>query len=132
MLALARDRDSLRVVADQQGNPTSALDIADGILHVAASLGAGARPEHFGVFHLAGSGDTSWSGFAREIFAARGRHGGPTAEVVDIATQDYPTRATRPANSRLRCDRLEQTFGWRAPAWQASCDRVVARLLAGA
>ena len=132
MLALARDRDSLRVVADQQGNPTSALDIADGILHVAASLGAGARPEHFGVFHLAGSGDTSWSGFAREIFAASGRHGGPTAEVVDIATQDYPTRATRPANSRLRCDRLEQTFGWRAPAWQDSCDRVVARLLAGA
>jgi dTDP-4-dehydrorhamnose reductase len=130
MLALARDRDSLRVVADQQGNPTSALDIADAILGVAATLGAGARPDHFGVFHLAGSGDTSWSGFAREIFAASGRHGGPTAEVTDIATQDYPTRATRPANSRLCCDKLERIYGWRSPAWQVSCDRVIARLVA--
>lgn len=129
MLALAGSRDTIRVVADQFGNPTSALDIADGILHFAATLRADRGPERFGIFHLAGTGDTSWSGFARAVFAESRRRGGPHATVEDIATADFPTKAKRPANSRLDCAKLLRVYGWRAPEWQKSCGAVVARLL---
>jgi dTDP-4-dehydrorhamnose reductase len=129
MLALAETRQRVRVVADQFGNPTSALDIADGILHIAQALACEGRPGPYGIFHLAGSGDTNWSGLARHVFAESRRLGGPTAEVEDIATADYPTKAVRPANSRLDCDRLWQAFGWRAPDWRDSCRTVVERLV---
>ncbi len=129
MLKLAEGRDTVRVVSDQFGNPTSAIDIADGILHIATMLRADLGPEAFGIFHLAGSGETSWSGLARAVFAESRQRGGAYASVEDIATADYPTRARRPANSRLDCAKLSRIYGWRAPAWQQSCGAVVARLL---
>jgi dTDP-4-dehydrorhamnose reductase len=67
MLHLARERDHLTVVADQWGNPTSALDIADGVLDIASALRDG--HEAFGIFHMAGTGSTNWADFARHIFA---------------------------------------------------------------
>src|SRR5690606_11254060 len=78
MLDLAGSRDTLRVVADQVGNPTSALDIADAVLHVAARL-ANDPGDRAGIYHLAGTGSTSWAGFARTIFAASAASGGPSA-----------------------------------------------------
>jgi dTDP-4-dehydrorhamnose reductase len=128
MLRLARERDELTIVADQFGNPTSALDIADAVLHVAASLpGIGDRA--YGIFHLAGAGTTNWSGFARQVMESSRQRGGPVKPVRDIATAQFPTKARRPANSRLSTDKLAATFGWTAPDWQSSVDRVVARLL---
>ena len=131
MLRLAADRDVVRVVADQYGNPTSALDIADGILAVAPQLLGQAPAKRFGVFHLAGSGSTHWAGFASAIFEASGAAGGPVARVEEITTADFPTKAKRPANSRLSTERLHEVFGWQAPDWRLSCDAVVRRLLAG-
>ncbi len=128
MLRVAETREELTVVADQHGNPTSALDIADAILHAAPQLVSG-RSDVFGVFHLAGTGTTSWAGFARRIFATSAAAGGPSARVRDIVTADYPTRARRPANSRLSSAKFSQTFGWTAPAWQDSTDIVVRRLI---
>jgi dTDP-4-dehydrorhamnose reductase len=128
MLRLARERDELTVVADQFGNPTSALDIADAVLHIAAALPAiGDRA--YGIFHLAGTGTTNWSGFARQVMDSSRQRGGPAVPVRDITTAQFPTKARRPANSRLSTDRLAATFGWTAPDWQSSVDRVVARLL---
>jgi dTDP-4-dehydrorhamnose reductase len=129
MLRVAAGREELTVVADQHGNPTSALDIADAILHIAPQLVSG-RDDVFGIFHLAGSGTTNWSGFARRIFEASGALGGPSARVKDITTADYPTKARRPANSRLSSAKFAGTFGWTAPDWRESTDAVVARLLA--
>jgi dTDP-4-dehydrorhamnose reductase len=131
MLALAATRDSIRVVADQWGNPTSAADIADGILEIARALPSHDQ-SHYGIFHLAGRGRTNWSGFARHVFAVSKGCGGPFAEVEDIGTQDYPTRARRPANSLLSCAKLEHVFGWRPPGWQESCGKVVERLVGAA
>lgn len=132
MLGLAADRDSVRVVADQWGNPTAAGDIAEGIVRVAATLASSPEADRYGVFHLAGRGDgTSWAGFAREIFAESARFRGPAADVEDIATEDFPTRARRPRNSRLSCEKLADTFGWRPPPWRDSCRDVVVRLLGG-
>jgi dTDP-4-dehydrorhamnose reductase len=131
MLALARDRDEIRVVADQWGNPTSALDIADGVLHIARRLrdDGAART---GIYHLAGTGETNWSGVAEQTFAISRALGGPSARVVAIRTEDYPTKAARPANSRLNTDKLAGDYGWRSPAWEQSCRTVVERLLESA
>jgi dTDP-4-dehydrorhamnose reductase len=131
MLALASQRDHVRIVADQWGNPTAAADIADGILRIAKTIAADARPESYGIFHLAGEGSTSWAGFARQVFAESASLEGPSAEVEEIATADYPTKARRPQNSRLSCEKLLAVCGWRPPAWQDSCRAVVARLVEG-
>lgn len=139
MLRLGADRDIVRIVADQWGNPTAAEDIAEGVLRVAAAcsaksgsgsqFGPGEQLPAYGVFHLAGEGSTSWAGLARHIFTESARLGGPSAQVEEIETADYPTKARRPANSRLSCEKFLRAYGWRPPAWQDSCRRVVERLL---
>lgn len=126
MLRLAETRDTLNVVEDQRGCPSSALDIATAILTVVERWQKDGASS--GLYHFTGSGETSWADFARAIFAESARHGGPTAEVTGIPTSAYPTPAKRPANSRLDCTRFAETFGYRAPAWQDSLAVVVARL----
>jgi dTDP-4-dehydrorhamnose reductase len=129
MLRLAAERDEIGVVADQRGNPTSALDIADAILQVATNLSRSADQEQRGVFHLAAEGDASWAEFAEGIFAASAEMGGPAARVKHISTADYPTAARRPANSRLDSSKLERAHGARLPDWRPSMKQVVKRLL---
>lgn len=129
MLKLAETRDALSVVSDQWGNPTSALDIADAIIQVADHLAATPDFSAYCVYHLAGTGDTNWSGFARAIFDESARLGGPTATVTDIATADYPTKAVRPMNSRLSTEKFQAAFGWSPPHWEASLAQVMKRLL---
>lgn len=130
MLNAAQTRDQLNVVDDQHGNPTSALDIADGIFAILSrwasepALGLGR------IYHLAGTGETSWCGLARRVFAEAALLGLPVAEVRPIRTEDWPTRAVRPRNSRLDCARLESDFGYRAPAWEESVAVTVRRLAA--
>ncbi|MDX8470260.1 dTDP-4-dehydrorhamnose reductase [Mesorhizobium sp. VK23B] len=128
MLRLAAERHEISVVADQWGNPTSALDIADAILHAAAILRDDKSFAASGVYHLAGSGETNWSGFARHVLDASRAFGGPHASVRDIATADYPTKAKRPANSRLSSAKFADVFGWRSPEWRAAAEEVVRRL----
>lgn len=132
MLRVGADRPELRVVADQLGNPTSALDIADAVLRVARNLTE--QPHNHdlrGVFHLAGTGDASWADFATEIFAISNALGGPTPSVSRITTEEYPTPARRPANSRLNTSKLQNIHGVALPAWQTSTRATIARLLAG-
>ncbi len=129
MLALASQRDHVRIVADQWGNPTAAADIADGILRIAKTVVDGRQADRFGIFHLSGEGSTNWAGFARHVFAESARLGGPSAKVGDITTADYPTRARRPHNSCLSCEKLASVYGWRPPRWQEACRAVVARLV---
>lgn len=130
MLRLAAERPLVRVVNDQFGSPTSALDIADGVLTVAENLVQSADARLRGVFHMTSAGDTNWAGFARAIFAASVARGGPGAEVEPIPASDYPTPARRPANSRLDCGLLAETHGVRLPAWGEATEAVVARLVA--
>ena len=129
MLRLAADRDEISVVADQWGNPTSALDIADAILHAAATLHRNKDFAAFGIYHLAGTGEANWSGFARHILDTSRVSGGPSARVRDITTTDYPTKARRPANSRLSSAKFAYAFGWSAPDWRLSTEAVVRRVL---
>jgi len=129
MLRLAADRDEVSVVADQVGNPTSALDIADGILRAASNLAVDADPALRGVFHMTASGEATWADFAEAIFATSARHGGPRAHVRRITTSEYPTPATRPANSRLDGGLVAERHGVSLPHWRNSLETVITRLL---
>ena len=129
MLRLAEDRDELNIVADQRGNPTSALDIADGIFAVAANLFKSNDLSLRGIFNMSASGEASWAEFAETILAESASLGGPSAEVRPIATADYPTPAKRPANSRLDGAKLQQIHRVRLPDWRESTRSVVQRLL---
>ena len=130
MLRLAETRDRLGVVADQIGAPTSAFDIADGILAVAANLVA--RPEDpalEGVFHMgAGGPDASWADFAEAIFAGSAARGSKVPAVDRIATSAYPTPAKRPARSRLESSKLARVHGVVLPDWRGSLELVLDRL----
>ncbi|MBZ8132018.1 dTDP-4-dehydrorhamnose reductase [Afifella sp. IM 167] len=130
MLDLAETRGELAVVDDQWGNPTSALDIADAILAVAERWQAEPEAQIAGVYHLAGTGETSWCGLARAVFEASREAGGPYAEVRAITSAEYPQKAARPKNSRLASDRFEAVFGYRCPPWRTSVEKVVRTLLA--
>lgn len=134
ILRLAADRESLDVVADQVGAPTSAALIADAAAQVLGQLRyrpAAAVPS--GIYHLAASGETSWHGFARAIVtgaAVRGRSFKLTADAIrPIPTGEYPLPARRPANSRLDTTRLRQSFGLIMPDWQSGLDHVLAQIL---
>jgi len=129
MLRLARERDELRVVDDQIGNPTSAHDIATALLAMARTMHLGAAPNSCGIFHLAAQGDLTWCGFAREIMRLANSVGHRAVPVMPIVTAEYPTPAKRPANSRLNCRKLQAEFGFVLPHWQASLPVVVSRLV---
>lgn len=131
MLRLAGDRDEISVVADQIGNPTSALDIADGVLEVAARLVTDPDPKLRGVFHMTARGEASWADFAEAIFTLSAERGGPFARVRSITTSEYPTPAARPGNSRLNCGLIEQTHGVVMPDWRSSLPAVLSRLILG-
>lgn len=128
MLRVGAERPALRVVDDQRGCPTAAADIADALLTVARRLlGDPAAPT--GTYHFAGEGETSWCGFAREIFRAAAERGGPAPTVEAITTADYPTPARRPANSRLSTEAIRRDFGVRPQRWENAVGGVVATLI---
>jgi dTDP-4-dehydrorhamnose reductase len=130
VLKLAATRPELRVVDDQRGNPTSALDIANAVIAVARNLLA--RPNDVdlrGIFHMVGTGEASWADFATEIFACSARFDGPWADVTRISTAEYPTAARRPANSRLDSTILKSSHGIAMPDWRSSTHDIIHRLL---
>ena len=125
MIGAARKTDSLRVVADQRGCPTSAADLATAILQVARRMLDGWDDRYGGVFHAAGSGETTWHGLAEAVFEDADRHGLRRPTVTPITTADWPTPVRRPADSRLDCNKLAQTFDARLPHWRGSVARIV-------
>jgi len=129
MLRLGETREEVGVVADQHGNPTYALDIADALLAIAARLAEDASPDLRGVFHMTGQGEATWADVAEAIFAAAERHGRKPARVRRIGTLDYPTLAKRPANSRLDNGKLSRNYGVVLPEWRRSLSDCVDRLL---
>lgn len=124
MLRLAAERDRLRVVDDQLGSPTCALDLAHAILLVAKRIDAGMAP--FGLYHWVNGGTASWADFAVEIFSTAALERAP--EVERIATVDYPTPAARPANSVLSTERFVVAFGNTPPSWQQGLQRTLREL----
>ena len=131
MLRLAEERDSLRVIDDQFGAPTGAELIADVTAHAlrAARTDVGLA----GTYHLAAAGETTWHGYARHVItrarqAGRATRAGPDA-ILPITTDEFPTPARRPGNSRLDTSRLREAFDLVLPHWTTGVDRMLAELL---
>ncbi len=129
MLRLNETREEVGVVADQRGNPTSALDIADALLAIAKRLREDAAPALRGVFHMTGSGEAVWADFAEAVFREAHARGRRLTRVKRIATADYPTPARRPANSRLDNAKLRRVYGLALPDWRGSVALCCARLI---
>ena len=130
MLRLAGERDSLNVVADQFGAPTSAELIADVTALALAAYRRGALAD--GTYHLTAAGATSWHGLATYAIArARGRGASlkvDPARISPIATEAYPLPAKRPKNSRLDTSKLAGALDLQLPHWQIHVDRLIDQL----
>lgn len=131
MLRLAAEREQLNVINDQIGAPTGAELIADVSAHALRRLQQ--QPELAGLYHLAAGGHTSWHGYACHVIEWARAHGKPIKVAADavrpIPTTAYPTPATRPLNSRLATQRLQDRFGLVLPHWQTGVDRMLAEVL---
>ncbi|HWQ88283.1 dTDP-4-dehydrorhamnose reductase [Brevundimonas sp.] len=130
MLRLAADRPVLSVVDDQHGCPTSARDIASVLKAVTLRMIA-EDDAPAGTYHFVNTGETTWAGLAREIFANSTAHGGVSAQVDGIATVDYSTPARRPANSRLSTEKLTRDYGITPRDWRLAVADIVAEYCAG-
>jgi dTDP-4-dehydrorhamnose reductase len=116
MLKLAREREEIRVVADQFGSPTWSRTVAQVTAHILAQAQVGGEPwweRNSGLYHLSSQGATTWAGFAEAILAASGS----ACRVVPISTAEFPTSAVRPRNSVLDSSLLCQRF-CRLPEWR--------------
>ncbi|NDW05610.1 dTDP-4-dehydrorhamnose reductase [Jiella pacifica] len=128
MLRVGKDRDVLRVVADQHGTPTYGPDIAAGVLAVCEHALAEPDGAWSGVYHMVAGGETTWAGFAEAIFERSKSRGGASAAVEPIPTADYPTPAQRPSNSRLDTRKFQAVFRHDLPPWQSGIDRCLVAL----
>ncbi|EOR23309.1 dTDP-4-dehydrorhamnose 3,5-epimerase [Niallia nealsonii AAU1] len=117
MLRLAETRDELNVVGDQYGSPTYTFDLAKLLVDMIET-------EKYGVYHASNEGFTTWADFAKEIFQVAGKN----VKVNSITTEEYPTKAVRPKNSRMSKDKLEKNGFTRLPAWQDALTRYIAEL----
>jgi len=130
MLRLAETRNEISVVADQIGNPTYAPHLARAILSLVPQIIAqGPNSEIWGTFHATAAGEASWYDFACEIFRQSEKLGQPAVTVHPITSAQYPTPATRPANSRLDCSKLRQVFGLELPDWREGTTQCVSALM---
>ena len=131
MLRLAKERDTLRVIDDQIGAPTSAELLADVTAQVLRGLLADRIAN--GVYHCTASGETSWHGYARFIVEEAGKLGAALAvspdRMIAIPTEEYPLPAKRPKNSRLDCRKLEAAFDITLPHWQLHVRRTLKELI---
>jgi dTDP-4-dehydrorhamnose reductase len=128
MLRLGRERDALGVVADQIGCPTHAGDLAAVIARVTLAIEDGAAS---GVWHVVNAGETSWHGLAARVFDRAAAHGRRRPALRTLTTAEYPTRAVRPANSRLATGRLRRDFGVVLRDWESAVDAAVDAIIAG-
>ncbi len=125
MLRLMDSRSEVKVVDDQRGSPTLALDLARTIVGMVNS-----KREVKGTYHFTNSGETTWYGFASEIYKLASKTGLARKELklTPIATTEYPTPAARPAYSVLDCTRIERDFGVGRRPWQEALAEHIMRL----
>lgn len=130
MIAAGARNPKLRVVGDQFGNPTSSDDLAQAIFAIIARIEeTGWQAAYPGVYHATAQGETTWHGLAVATLEQAARHGQTLPEIEAIRTQDWPTPAERPKDSRLDCTKLKQVFGVSLPNWRQSVARTVDRVL---
>src|SRR5262245_41989284 len=127
ILRLAGERDRLTIVADQRGCPTAARDVAQACLAVALHCAGEPARGPYGLYHLAGAGEATWFEFAKTIVELA--HLPRPVDVVPSRTSEYPTRAARPADTRLDCAAVIRAFGIEPRPWHEALEETLSRLL---
>lgn len=130
ILRLAAERERLTIVADQRGCPTAARDIAKASLDVALRCAAEPDRAPYGLYHFAGAGEATWFEFACAIIEMADGWLPRQPQVVPIKTADYPTKALRPADTRLDCAAMARVFGITARPWREALTATLDCLLA--
>jgi len=130
ILRLAAERERLTIVADQRGCPTAARDIAKASLDVALRCAAEPDRAPYGLYHFAGAGEATWFEFACAIIEIADGWLPRQPQVVPIKTADYPTKALRPADTRLDCAAMARVFGITARPWREALTATLDCLLA--
>lgn len=133
MLRLAAERESLSVVADQWGAPTSAALLADITAQLVRRWQIGPQADFpYGIYHLAASGETNWCDYARFVIGEAIKAGKSMKVMPEaikaITTAEYPAPAIRPANSRLDTEKFRQTFGFKLPHWQNGVSHILQQI----
>jgi dTDP-4-dehydrorhamnose reductase len=133
MLRLAQERDRLTVINDQHGAPTGADLIADVTAHAMRRVFNTQNISFSGVYHLVASGETTWHGYASHVIeqakTMKPELSWKVGDVAPVPTNEFPTPAKRPLNSRLCTNKLQQAFGLVMPPWQQGVDRMLAEIL---
>ena len=119
MLRLGAERDELKIIADQAGTPTYAMDLAACIIHV---IDSGSTA--YGVYHYSNEGVASWYDFAKAIFDISDTD----VKAIPIKTSEYPTKAVRPAYSVMDKTKIKHTFNIEIPYWRDSLAICIDRL----
>lgn len=119
MLRLGNERPELKIIADQAGTPTYAIDLAACIITIITS-----GSEAYGVYHYSNEGIASWYDFSKAIFDIAGTD----VKVIPIPTSDYPTRAVRPPYSVMDKTKIKRTFGIEIPYWRESLQVCIAQI----
>jgi len=119
MLKLGTDRDQLSIIADQVGTPTYAIDLAGFLLTIIEQ-----QSTAYGVYHYSNEGVTSWFDFARAVFDISDTK----VKAIPIRTDQYPTRATRPAYSVMDKSKVKETFSIEIPYWRDSLIKCIQKL----
>ena len=126
MLRLGRERDQLRIVNDQIGAPTTAAALARA---TRAVIDSGVQDSDSGIYHMTCAGETSWCGFAQEIFRrAPAPEGKNWPVVTGIPDTEYPTPAKRPKNSVMSNAKLQARFAVSLPPWQEALAEAIAQM----
>lgn len=132
ILRLANERDSLNIIDDQFGAPTSARLLAKSTAAIAEELLNGGLGK-FGTYHLACEGETTWYRYARQIVEIANQAGLDTKcmprDIKPISTEAYPLPAPRPKNSKMGLDKLKDAYGIEVPHWSIEVELVVTQLI---
>ena len=119
MLKLGAERDELKIIADQTGTPTYAMDLVTCIMHI-----IGSNSDAYGVYHYSNEGVASWYDFAKAIFDLSETR----VKTLPVKTAEYVTRAARPAYSVMDKSKVKQTFDMEIPYWRDSLSICIGRL----
>ena len=129
MIRLMMEKETLKVIADQHGSPTSAGDLARALLVIAQQYQT-KEPLEWGTYHYSGAGTTSWHGFAEKILQIlKTIQTVKTGRIDAIQSSEYAARAKRPQYSVLDCTKIETAFGIRARLWAESLDPTVHEIM---